>query len=159
MRTHTHTYTHTTVLRLSGFCPGQPGWAGTRRNILPLTPIVVIIINRPLKSYLLPPSYTTPANNHQLTPTDRATTRVTLSHPSSYTQSWTSSVINIYITVVGRLLTAFGHVHRRRLYKAVITSAEEGGYVFGAVCLSVCLSVRRITRKLVNGFWRNFLEG
>jgi len=29
-----------------------------------------------------------------------------------------------------------------------ITSAEEGGYVFG----SVCLSVRRITRKLVNGF-------
>ena len=38
----------------------------------------------------------------------------------------------------------------------LITSAEEGGYVFGAVCLSVCLfvclSVRRITRKLVNGF-------
>jgi len=34
----------------------------------------------------------------------------------------------------------------------IITSAEEGGYVFGAVCLSVCLSVRRITRKLVNGF-------
>jgi len=27
------------------------------------------------------------------------------------------------------------------------------------VCLSVCLSVRRITHKLVNGFWRNFLEG
>jgi len=24
---------------------------------------------------------------------------------------------------------------------AVITSAEEGGYVFGAVCLSVCLFV------------------
>jgi len=24
---------------------------------------------------------------------------------------------------------------------------------------SVCLSVRRITRKLVNGFWRNFLRG
>ena len=35
---------------------------------------------------------------------------------------------------------------------AMITSAEEGGYVFGSVCLSVCLSVRRITRKLVNGF-------
>jgi len=31
---------------------------------------------------------------------------------------------------------------------ALITSAEEGGYVFDAVCLSV----RRITRKLVNGF-------
>ena len=39
-------YTHTTVLRLYGFCPGQPRWAGTRRNIHPLTPIVVI--NRPL---------------------------------------------------------------------------------------------------------------
>jgi len=34
----------------------------------------------------------------------------------------------------------------------IITFAEEGGYVFGSVCLSVCLSVRRITRKLVNGF-------
>jgi len=33
-----------------------------------------------------------------------------------------------------------------------ITSAEEGGYVFGSVCLSVCLSVCWITRKLVNGF-------
>ena len=39
---------------------------------------------------------------------------------------------------------------------ALITSAEEGGYVFSSVCLSaclfVCLSVRRITRNLVNGF-------
>jgi len=36
-----------------------------------------------------------------------------------------------------------------RLYKHVgthiITSAEEGGYVFGAVCLSVCLSVGLLT--------------
>jgi len=43
-RTHTHTHTHTTVL---------PGWAVTRRNIHPLTPIMVI--NRP---YLLHPSNT-----------------------------------------------------------------------------------------------------
>jgi len=43
--THTQTiilHKHTTVLRLYGFCPGQPGWASTRRNIHPLTPIVVI---------------------------------------------------------------------------------------------------------------------
>ena len=33
---HDHTHTHTTVLRLCGICPGQPGWAGTRRNIHPL---------------------------------------------------------------------------------------------------------------------------
>jgi len=26
----------TTVLRLCGICPGQPGWSGTRRNIHPL---------------------------------------------------------------------------------------------------------------------------
>jgi len=43
--THTHTHTHThNHLWLSGFVrdnPG-PGWAGTRRNIHPLTPIVVI---------------------------------------------------------------------------------------------------------------------
>jgi len=42
------THTHTTVLRLSGFCPGQTGWAGTRRNIHPFTPIMVI--NRPLSA-------------------------------------------------------------------------------------------------------------
>ena len=33
---------HTTVLRLSGFCPWQPVWAGTRRIVHPLTPILVI---------------------------------------------------------------------------------------------------------------------
>jgi len=47
------THIHTTVLRLFGFCPGQPRWAGTRRNIHPLTPIVVIKY-----PYLLPPSTT-----------------------------------------------------------------------------------------------------
>ena len=26
-------HTYTTILRLFGFCPGQPGWASTRRNI------------------------------------------------------------------------------------------------------------------------------
>jgi len=36
-----------------GFCLGQPGWAGTRRNIHPLTPMVVIKY-----PYLLPPSTT-----------------------------------------------------------------------------------------------------
>jgi len=40
--THTHTHTHTTVLQLSEFSPGQPGWASTRINIHPLTPIMVI---------------------------------------------------------------------------------------------------------------------
>jgi len=30
------THTHTTVLQLCGICPGQPRWAGTRRNIHPL---------------------------------------------------------------------------------------------------------------------------
>ena len=32
----------------------------------------------------------------------------------------------------------------------IITSAEAGGYMF--LVRSVCLSVRQITRKLVNGF-------
>jgi len=40
---NTHT---TTILRFSEFCRRQPGWAGTRRNIHPLTPIVAI--NHPL---------------------------------------------------------------------------------------------------------------
>jgi len=39
--TTTTTTTTSTVLRLSGFCPGQPWWAGIRRNIHPLTPTVL----------------------------------------------------------------------------------------------------------------------
>jgi len=31
-----YTLIHTTILQLCGICPGQPGWAGTRRNIHPL---------------------------------------------------------------------------------------------------------------------------
>jgi len=45
MSLHNHTHNH---LRLYGFCLGQPRWAGTRRNIHPLTPIVVI--NCPLST-------------------------------------------------------------------------------------------------------------
>ena len=45
IRPVTHTHTQTTILRFSGFCPGQPG---TRRNIYLLTPIVVI--NHPLSA-------------------------------------------------------------------------------------------------------------
>jgi len=48
-----HTQAHTTILRLSGFSPGQPRWAGTRRDIHSLTPTMVI--SHP---YLLPPSIT-----------------------------------------------------------------------------------------------------
>jgi len=47
------THTHKTILRLCGFCLGQPGWAGTRRNIHPLT--LIVLINHP---YLLSPPTT-----------------------------------------------------------------------------------------------------
>jgi len=46
--TSTTTTTTTTILWLSGFCSGQPGWAGTRRNIHPLTP--TLVINHPLSA-------------------------------------------------------------------------------------------------------------
>ena len=43
---HTHMHARTCmcvcILWLSGFCPEQPGWAGTRRNIHLLTPIVFV---------------------------------------------------------------------------------------------------------------------
>jgi len=42
------TYRHTTILQLYRFCPGQPGWAGTRRDIHALNPIMVI--NCPLSA-------------------------------------------------------------------------------------------------------------
>ena len=44
----THTHIHTTILQLSRFCPSKPWWAGTRTNIHPLTPIMVI--NHPLSA-------------------------------------------------------------------------------------------------------------
>ena len=37
--THTHTHTHN---RLTAVGSGLPGWAGTRRNTHPLTPILVV---------------------------------------------------------------------------------------------------------------------
>ena len=43
--THMHAHTHTQLFYGSGFCPGQPGWAGTRRNIHPLT--LIMVINHP----------------------------------------------------------------------------------------------------------------
>jgi len=48
VHTHMHTHPYTAVLRLFGFCPGQPGWAGTRRNIHPLT--LIMVINHPLSA-------------------------------------------------------------------------------------------------------------
>jgi len=40
--------TTTTVLWFSEFSPGQPGWANTRRNIHPLT--LILVINHPLSA-------------------------------------------------------------------------------------------------------------
>ena len=42
-------------------CPGQPGWAGTRRNIHPLT--LIVVINHP---YLLSPSTTIQSRDQNL---------------------------------------------------------------------------------------------
>ena len=64
------------------------------------------------------------------------------------------NVVNISMLLNGLTL-----IYHNIVQRFLITSAEEGGYVFTSVCLSVCLSVRRITEKVVNGFWRNLLEG
>jgi len=51
--THIHIYTHhhhthTQPFFGSGFCPGQPGWAGTWKNIHTLT--LIVVINNPLSA-------------------------------------------------------------------------------------------------------------
>jgi len=46
MQSNSSDTTHTTLLQLCGFCLGQPGWAGTRRNIHPLT--LIVVINHPI---------------------------------------------------------------------------------------------------------------
>jgi len=40
-QSRTSPHTHTRTQPFNGPCPGLPGWAGTRRNIHPLTPIFV----------------------------------------------------------------------------------------------------------------------
>jgi len=46
------------------------------------------------------------------------------------------------------MLGSAGRRNPTLISREIITSAEEGGYVF----TSVCLSVYRITEKVVNGF-------
>ena len=53
--THTYTHTHTTILWLSRFCLGLPRWDGTRRNIHPLTPIIIISHPLPASSIYCDP--------------------------------------------------------------------------------------------------------
>ena len=107
------THTHTTVLQLFGFCPGQPGWASTGRNIHPLT--LIMVINH---LYLLSPSTTI--------------------HGIRSLNGWEG------------MFDFYARQH-------ICYSTYMPWQFRLSVCPSVCLSVRRITRKLVNGFWRNFL--
>ena len=61
-------------------------------------------------------------------------------------------------TMLERIKVTFSTFCASALCKLIIISAEERGYVYTSVCLSVCLHVvRQITGKIVNGFWRNFL--
>jgi len=53
----------------------------------------------------------------------------------------------------------FGTEYRTIVRFITSASPPKEVVVFTSVCLSVCRSVRRITEKVVNGFWRNFLEG
>jgi len=50
-------HTHAQLFHGSGFCPGQPGWAGTRRNIHPLTSIFVISHTLSASSIYFDPRY------------------------------------------------------------------------------------------------------
>ena len=66
-------------------------------------------------------------------------------------------LLNISFITAGDIMSFFLDIlliaGYRPYFLVIITSAEEGGYAFGAVCLSVCLSgCPSITRKLVNGF-------
>jgi len=48
------------------------------------------------------------------------------------------TAVSVYLPVV--FASEISTFWQNRMY-VVITSAEEGGYVFSSVCLSVCLSV------------------
>jgi len=102
-----HTHTHTTILRLCGFCPGQPGWAGTRRNIQPLTPIWSSIV-----PYLLHPSTTI----HGLIPVKSMCLTVFFHNFSSsflWSTSWPGTlhfILHTFLHPIGCLLFAT-HAH------------------------------------------------
>jgi len=101
------TTTTTTILRLSGFCLGQPRWAGARRNIHPLTPIVVI--NHPC---LLPPSITI----HGILPIKFTCLTVFLHNLSpsflwSYLLLWHPALHTPYICSPNHCLLFAAHAH------------------------------------------------
>jgi len=106
-RRHTHTRTHTNILWLSGFCPGQPGWARTRRNIHPLTPIVVI--SHPLSASSI---YYNPRHPPCLSYVPDKIFPQSLSEFSSvYLLAWHPLLHTPYISSSNRCLLFAAHAH------------------------------------------------
>jgi len=68
-------------------------------------------------------------------------------HPSTPDRRPTERLWDVIHTRVGVGVARDSRVALDCTDELIITSAE-GGYVFGSVCLSVC----RITEKVVNGF-------
>ena len=77
--------------------------------------------------------------------------------PSFYTT--TGQCSNVITNELTNQLTNKNNQSHYLLAEVIITSAEEGGYVFTSVCLSVCLSLRRITEKSCEWILTKFLGG
>jgi len=43
------------------------------------------------------------------------------------------------------------------IYYYICSYLRQGGYVFARLCLCVCLCVSKITQKVMDGFFKNFL--
>ena len=97
---------YTTILWLPGLCLGQPGWTSTRRNIHPITLIVVIII-----PYPLPPSFMI----HGILPVQFTCQTVffhNLSKPSLvYLLAWHPALHTPYISSPNHCLFFTAHSH------------------------------------------------
>ena len=77
-------------------------------------------------------------------------------HPQSFLLLQESALLLANVSVVSHTAVLVRALRVIRVAVSIITSAEEGGYVFGAVCSSVCPSDYSQTCERI---LTNFLEG
>jgi len=106
---------HTTVLRLSGFCPWQPVWAGTRRIVHPLTPIVVI--SHPLSAFSI--CYDPWHPPHSIFVPDNLFPQFLSKFSLVYLLSWHPPLHTPYISSPNHCLLFAAHAYTRRSTRRV----------------------------------------
>ena len=140
---HTHIHTHTTILPLSEFCPGQPGGASTRSNIYPLNLSWSSVI-----PYLLPVSILI----HGILPVQFTTCVAVFFHTLSkfslaYLLAWHPQIHTPYNNIIPEGTTIFCLVSFTTGTVWSATSSNSSA----SCCLMYCGETVRPSEKLSEG--------